>query len=307
MTTNTTNLKIETERDQVYLFDSYDFKSTLAINLSAPLEAWDNGTANGANGNVGRDLMGAGTVEDRSKQKQDLLNLEDLIEKNLKPKYGKILDFLTGPDDDLPDLTGDLGTPPDSTTGVSATGEKSLRKALKEPGFYRGFPLLDPNLTTYFDSANNELKVKKIDPTKPVRYTEEKINNFRNFATGYTGPNADVFTKKKTIKDKNGNDVQVFANRKPEECLGFQPGDVLKDSTNGKYFYVNGGWYFGGESKIYYDILSAQNAEEAMDLAFFGKDYDEPQSDKATRKGNPKRKGDKKYPSVNLQFNEVKD
>jgi len=43
-----------------------------------------------------------------------------------------------------------------------------------------------------------------------------------------------------------------------------------------------------------------------MDLAFFGKDYDEPQSDNATRKGNPKRAGDEKHPNINLQFNEVK-
>ena len=44
-----------------------------------------------------------------------------------------------------------------------------------------------------------------------------------------------------------------------------------------------------------------------MDLAFFGKDYDEPQSDNAIRKGNPKRKGNKKHPNVNLKFNEVRN
>ncbi|CAG8584427.1 18009_t:CDS:2 [Cetraspora pellucida] len=53
-----------------------------------------------------------------------------------------------------------------------------------------------------------------------------------------------------------------------------------------------------------FDILSAQNAEEAMDLAFFGKDYEEPQSDNATRKGNPNF-GYEKTPNINLQFNEV--
>ncbi|CAG8837954.1 22313_t:CDS:1, partial [Racocetra persica] len=43
-----------------------------------------------------------------------------------------------------------------------------------------------------------------------------------------------------TIKDREGNDVQVFANRKPEECFGFQPGDIYADNSGG-YFYVNGG------------------------------------------------------------------
>jgi hypothetical protein len=45
-------------------------------------------------------------------------------------------------------------------------------------------------------------------------------------------------------------------------------------------------------------------------LAFFGKDYDEPQSDNAIRKGNPNEYDGikyKKHPNVNLQFNEVKD
>ncbi|CAG8837952.1 22312_t:CDS:2 [Racocetra persica] len=53
-----------------------------------------------------------------------------------------------------------------------------------------------------------------------------------------------------------------------------------------------------------FDILSAQNAEEAMDLAYFGKDYEEPQSDNATRKGNPNFDHEK-TPNINLQFNEV--
>jgi len=144
--------------------------------------------------------------------------------------------------------------------------------------------------------------VSTIDPNKPVRYTKKNIDNFRNFATGYLGSGADIFTKEKTIKDKDGGDIKVFANRKPEECLGFQPGDIVYDGTY--YTYVNGGLEFDGSSKISFDILSAQNVEEAMDLAFFGKDYDLPQSDNATRKGNPN-PGYIKTPNANLQFNEV--
>ncbi|CAG8584410.1 18008_t:CDS:2 [Cetraspora pellucida] len=110
----------------------------------------------------------------------------------------------------------------------------------KEPGFYKGFPLIDPNLKATPDPTDdNKFKVEKIDPDKPVRFTKKNIDNFRAFATGYTGPNSDIFTKQKTIKDRKGNDIQVFANRKPEECFGFQPGDIWVDNS-GDYLYVNG-------------------------------------------------------------------
>ena len=58
---------------------------------------------------------------------------------------------------------------------------------------------------------------------------------------------------------------------------------------------------------MYLDILSAQTAEEAMELAFFGKDYDEPQSNypPASRKGHPRVFFEKKYANLNLKFNEV--
>ncbi|CAG8577786.1 7993_t:CDS:2 [Ambispora leptoticha] len=171
-----------------------------------------------------------------------------------------------------------------------------LLELKKEPEFYKA--TLDP--------ATNQFQVEKIDPNKPVRYTKENIDNFRAFATGYNGPHQDIFTKEKTIKGPlDGNDVKVYANRLPEECFGFQPGDVYENG--GDYLYINGGWFFDGETKIFCDILSAQNAEEAMDLAFYGKDYDELQSDNAVRKGNPNQVGDEKHPNINLQFNEVKD
>src|SRR6185369_4957008 len=109
-------------------------------------------------------------------------------------------------------------------------------------------------------------KIDIVNPNKLIRYIQENIDNFRNFSTGYTGPYSDIFTKEKTIKNKDGNDVQVFANRKPKECLGFQPGDVYNDFGN--YYYNNGNISFGGNSKIFCDILFAQNAKEAMDLAF---------------------------------------
>jgi hypothetical protein len=71
------------------------------------------------------------------------------------------------------------------------------------------------------------------NPDHPVRYTKENIDNLRNFATGYTGSNSDLFTKEMTIKDEEGNNVQVYANRLPEELFGFQPGDIYEDS--GRY------------------------------------------------------------------------
>jgi hypothetical protein len=43
-----------------------------------------------------------------------------------------------------------------------------------------------------------------------------------------------------------------------------------------------------------------------MDLAFFGKDYDDPVSDNPVRKGNPKEEDSVKTPSPNLMFNEVR-
>ncbi|CAG8581401.1 41297_t:CDS:2, partial [Gigaspora margarita] len=164
--------------------------------------------------------------------------------------------------------------------GYSQIDETEIQK---EPGFYKGFPLIDPNLKATPDPTNNKFKVEIIDPNKPVRYTKENIDNFRNFANGYTGLHNDIFTKEKTI-NTNGQDVQVYANREPEECFGFQPGDIYVN-VFGDYFYFNGDQKFDGSSKMVFDIYAAQNAEEAMDLAFFGKDYDEPQSDNATRKG----------------------
>jgi len=71
-----------------------------------------------------------------------------------------------------------------------------------------------------------------------TKYTKKNIDNFRAFATGYTGLNADIFTKKETRQDDHGNNIQVYANRQPNECLGFQPGDIDYNGTD--YFYVNG-------------------------------------------------------------------
>jgi len=175
---------------------------------------------------------------------------------------------------------------------------------IKEPGLYKGFSLIDPNLKAIPDPADgNKFKVSTIDSNKPVRYTKKNIDDFRDFADNYTGPNADIFTKQKTIKNKNVGNVQVFANRLPEECLGFQPGDIYR--TNTSYLYRNGLKKFKGFSKVIMDIWAAQNAEEAMDLAFFGKDYEEPLSYQETRKGNPPFLQCKKHPNINLQFNEI--
>ena len=180
-----------------------------------------------------------------------------------------------------------------------------------EPRFYKGFPLFDPNLEAVLDS-NNRFNIQLKDPRKPIRYTKRNVDNLRNAGNNCytTNPDDNPFTKKKTIKDRDDNDVQVYANRQPNELLGFQPGDIwnakIAPTDPDEFCYVNGNWVFKGRSKIFYDLLSAQNAQEAMDLAFFGKDYDEPQSEKAIRKGNP-RNHYEKNPNVNLQFNEVKD
>ncbi|MCE8167936.1 MAG: hypothetical protein I3275_04925 [Candidatus Moeniiplasma glomeromycotorum] len=181
-----------------------------------------------------------------------------------------------------------------------------VEELIKEPGFYKGFPLLDPNLKAVPNSAKgNKFKVEKIDPSKPRIFTKFNIDNFRDFATGYTGSHAEVFTETKTIKKPNGEEVQVYANRLPEELLGFQPGNIYLD-TKDKKRYHNSGSFFRGASKIVEDIWNAQNVDEALDLAFYGKDYDEPRSKKATRKGNPVYNVLRKHPNINLKFNEIR-
>ncbi|MCE8159206.1 MAG: hypothetical protein I3270_02205 [Candidatus Moeniiplasma glomeromycotorum] len=184
--------------------------------------------------------------------------------------------------------------------------ERDIEELIKEPGFYKGFPLLDPNLKAVPNSAKgNKFKVEKIDPSKPRIYSKLNIDNFRDFATGYTGPNAEVFTKMKTIKKPNGEEVQVYANRLPEELLGFQPGNIYLSNKNKKRYH-NSGSFFRGASKIVEDIWNAQNADEALDLAFYGKDYNEPRSRKAIRKDNPVYNVLRKHPNINLKFNEIR-
>jgi len=62
-------------------------------------------------------------VENRANQKQELLDLENTIENTLKPKYGDVPNFFYSPDCDLIEVSdGDLGVPPDPTTGTPATG-----------------------------------------------------------------------------------------------------------------------------------------------------------------------------------------
>nr|CAG8558224.1 14955_t:CDS:10 [Entrophospora candida] len=183
---------------------------------------------------------------------------------------------------------------------------------IRQPGFYKGFRVLDrlgSNLKVVLD-ANDKFVVEKIDPTKIIRYTKKNIDEFRTSGTGYTGNFHDIFTATKTTKDEYNNDVEVFVNSDSRDCLGFQPGDIIFDFVKSRHQYVNGfvdaSFYFGGKSKIYYDILCAQNVEEAMDLAFFGKDYNEPQSNIATREANPS-SGCIKNPNLNLEFNEISD
>ena len=184
--------------------------------------------------------------------------------------------------------------------------DEEKEETKKQLGFYKGFPLLDPNLKVTLNPDNNKFEVEKRDPDKVVRYTKENIDIFRSPTPGYTGANNDIFTKKKLDKDRRGKDIEVFANSKPEECLGFQPGDFSEINNN--KLLNNGSWYFSGRSKILYDILSAQNVDEAMNLAFFGKDYDFAQSDYSpdNRKNHPKNNW-VKTPNTNLKFNEVKD
>ncbi|CAG8787746.1 24899_t:CDS:2, partial [Racocetra persica] len=180
-----------------------------------------------------------GLVVNRQGQKDALLNLERLLEDHLpnkyQVKYPDEFDYEKGPDADFIDSISDLGDPPSTTNpylhfsghllglGVKKKSEFAILAGAggggyeqgdvteieKEPGFYKGFPLIDPNLKATPDPTDdNKFKVEKIDSDKPVRFIKENIDNFRAFATGYTGSNSDIFTKEKTIKDREGNDVQ---------------------------------------------------------------------------------------------------
>jgi len=94
-----------------------------------------------------------------------------------------------------------------------------------EPGFYKGFPILDPNLETTLrppssplppntlSFAQDDFIVKPIDSTQPVRYTKKNIDIFRGAANQFNDPAKSAFGKTKQI-----NGVEVFANRTPQEC-----------------------------------------------------------------------------------------
>ncbi|KLL01700.1 MAG: hypothetical protein MRERC_1c028 [Mycoplasmataceae bacterium RC_NB112A] len=128
----------------------------------------------------------------------------------------------------------------DDGKGLFEDDKEIMRQAGKETGFYKGFPIIDPNLQALPDPADdNRFKISLIDPTKPVRFTQKNIDAFRSFATGsfYSAELVDVFTKTKTITNKNGKAVQVYANRSPEECWGYQPGDIIR-KADGKHYYM---------------------------------------------------------------------
>src|SRR5437016_5654845 len=107
--------------------------------------------------------------------------------------------------------------------GYGPTDEAELKK---EPGLYKGFPLLDPNWEVVPDPDNdNKLEVKIKDPHEIVRYTKEKIDDFRTPGTGYTGDYHDIFTKTRLSRTRNKEGVEVetevYENRDPKDCLGF--------------------------------------------------------------------------------------
>jgi len=98
--------------------------------------------------------------------------------------------------------------------------------------------------------------------------------------------------------------IKLFESTKREDCCGFQPGEL---TANGKYrghgvgYLRNDGTKKHGrdvndyeeETKIVIDIREANTVEEAIDLAFFGKDY---------TTGTDKKPNDPNY----LFFNELK-
>ncbi|CAI2161738.1 1306_t:CDS:2 [Funneliformis geosporum] len=253
---------------------------------------------------------------DYSQEKQALLDLENLLS-NLATEY-PTRDLKEGPEAEIKDPTPNLAklqayqfgnvnnvNVPKDMTNIKHTlydltfdskkifegGYKLTDNAelLIQPGLYKGFPNLDPNLETILNPFTNKFEVNPIDRNKPVRLTKKNIDDFRTPTPGYTGQYSDIFTKKHTIQNGGGANIEVYVNSEPQDCMGFQPGDFGFSGT-----------------KIYYDIISAQNAEEAMDLAFFGKDYNLPQSDNAIREGNP-RQNYQKNPNIKLKFDEVND
>nr|CAG8433671.1 12633_t:CDS:2 [Entrophospora candida] len=161
--------------------------------------------------------------------------------------------------------------------------DDEFKEFKKQRGKYKGFPLLDPNFKVTLDSSDNEFKVEKVDPDKVVRFTKENIDNFRNPFTNY-----DIFRRETELKDNSGNLVKdKHVNTEPKECLGFQPGDLILRFKNDIYYHT-------------------YKNDEAINLAFFGKDYYFAQSEFSSdkRKENP-RNGWVKTPNTNLKFDEA--
>jgi hypothetical protein len=125
-------------------------------------------------------------------------------------------------------------------TGCYDESDEEKAETKKQLGLYKGFPLLDPNLKAV-PGSDGKFEVKIRDPDKAVRYTKELIDIFRSPTPGHIGNYSDIFTKKEQGRDRRGNNIEVFANSKPEECLGFQPGDFLKfDADENMLVTANG-------------------------------------------------------------------
>ena len=117
--------------------------------------------------------------------------------------------------------------------GYSQLDEEELKK---EPGLYKGFPLLDPNLKVVPDPDNdNELKVEKVNPNQIVRYIKKNIDVFRTPDAKYN-----IFNEQETIQDGKGNDIEVFVKKDSSKMLGFQPGDVAFDDGEDLHYTLNG-------------------------------------------------------------------
>ncbi|CAG8638490.1 16633_t:CDS:10, partial [Cetraspora pellucida] len=188
---------------------------------------------------------------------------------------------------------GNFGTDAPGQANIDFIKETDPTKGGLGGGKYKNFPIFDASqIVSNQDGSNNAagVKIKAADTEgnnilNVGKITRAKIDAFRD-RMAISGPGKDA-TKQNGAGLPNHNTI---TDRR--DCLGFQPQDL---DNNGDY--LNGGHSCdrGGtagaytdsdniRTKICFDIWEANNADEAIALAFYGKDYNK--ADKPANNSN---------------------